>query len=88
MTTLTKLRKEAKAYGKNEIFYDVFCDRVNFSGFDRWMVDFWTRRGVVADYDRSGVSIDIKDAIAHGLPVNSSTVIAPCSDLRKKVQFS
>src|SRR6476646_10266150 len=75
--TVKKLQKEAKAYGKTEVFYDVYCDRVNFAGFNTWMVKFFERRQVVADFDRAGVSISLEDAIKLGLPTQNRAYRIP-----------
>ena len=71
METLQKLRKEFKTFGKVEIFYDVYNDRVNFVGFNSFVVDFFSRRNVVADYDRAGVSISKIDAQRLGIPTEN-----------------
>ncbi len=72
--TVKALQKEAKAYNAAEVFYDVYSDRLNFIGADStWLVDFFRRRNVLADKDRGGYSIDIKDAIRLGFPTQSNS---------------
>lgn len=72
--TVKQLQKEAKAYNAVEVFYDVYSDRLNFIGSDRtWLAEFFRRRNVIADTDRGGYSIDIKDAIALGFPVKANS---------------
>jgi hypothetical protein len=74
VNTVKQLQKEAKAYNQVEVFYDVYSDRLNFVGFSNtWLVDFFKRRNVIADSDRSGYSIDIKDAIALGFPTKANS---------------
>ena len=85
--TVKKLQKEAKAYGKTEVFYDVYCDRVNFAGFNTWMIKFFERRQVVADFDRAGVSISLEDAIKLGLPTQNRAYRIP-ADGRKKLAIA
>jgi len=82
-SAVKKLQKEAKVHGKTEVAYDVYCDRVNFIGFYSWMVSFFQRRDVVADYDRCGVSISRQDAEALGFPVAANGYRLP-SDVRRK----
>jgi hypothetical protein len=87
MTTIQSLRKEFKAYGKSEFCYDVYQDRVNFHGFrnENILFNFFTTvRGVMIDQDRSGFSIDRKDAEALGIPLAQDSYIVSCKDLRKK----
>lgn len=73
-STVKQLQKEAKAFNKSEVFYDVYSDRVNFIGCDnQWLVDFFRRRDILADSDRGGFSIDIKDAIKLGFPVKANS---------------
>lgn len=72
--TVKALQKEAKAYNAVEVFYDVYSDRLNFIGSDStWLVDFFRRRNVLADKDRGGYSIDIKDAIKLGFPTKANS---------------
>ena len=87
MTTIQSLRKDFKAYGRSQLCYDVYCDRVNFHGFsngDIYHNFFTTVRGVVIDPDRSGYSISIKDALRLGIPIDKPEYIIDCKDLRKK----
>lgn len=73
-SAVKQLQKEAKAYNQVEIFYDVYSDRLNFIGSSNaWLVDFFQRRNVLANRDRGGYSIDIKDAIALGFPTKASS---------------
>lgn len=72
--TVKQLQKEAKAYNQVEVFYDVYSDRINFIGSSNtWLVDFFRRRNVIADSDRGGYSVDIKDAIKLGFPTASNS---------------
>lgn len=74
--TVKQLQKEAKAYNEIEVFYDVYSDRLNFIGSDRrWLAEFFRRRNVLADQDRGGYSIDIKDAIALGFPTKANSLL-------------
>jgi hypothetical protein len=87
MSTIQSLRKEFKAYDKSEFCYDVYQDRVNFHGFrnENILFNFFaTVRGVMIDQDRSGFSIDRKDAEALGIPTEKEAYIVSCKDLRKK----
>lgn len=85
METLQKLRKEFKAYGKIELMFDVYGDRVNFVGYSNdFIVEFFRRRDVLCWPDRSGYSIDFKSAQALGIPVEIGTYLVPCKDLRKR----
>jgi hypothetical protein len=87
MTTLQALRKDFKAYGHREFCYDVYQDRVNFHGFkyENLYTNFFTTvRGVLVDHDRSGFSIDRKDAENLGIPTEKDSYIVDCKDLRAK----
>ena len=87
MNTLQALRKEFKAYGKTEIVYDVYSDRVNFYGFNNenlYFNFFTTVRGCLIDQDRSGYSISRTDAEKLGIPMDKDAYVVSCKDLRKK----
>lgn len=84
MEVINKIRKEYKAFNKTEVVIDVYSDRVNFLGYNNWMVDFFSRRNVVAHSDRGGISISRKDAEALGIDLAIGSYIASC-DLRKKI---
>lgn len=85
METLTRIRKEYKTYNKSEFLIDVYSDRVCFLGFNQWLISFFERRNVVADFDRSGVSINIKDAVNLGLDLAIGSYLVS-TDLRKKIK--
>jgi hypothetical protein len=85
MEVISKIRKEYKAFGKVELMIDVYSDRVNFLGYNDFMVNFFQRRGVVAHYDRGGISIDSTDATKLGIELKIGSYLASCKDLRKKL---
>lgn len=80
-----KLQREIKAYGRTELIYDVYCDRVNFIGVNDNCLDmFFHNRNIIVWRDRGGYSIDLKDAVQVGLPLEFCTYrISP--DSRKKI---
>jgi hypothetical protein len=82
---INKIRQEYKAYGKIEVVIDVYGDRVNFLGYNNFMVDFFARRGVVAHPDRGGISIDKRDADKLGIALAIGSYRASCKDCRKKL---
>ena len=85
---LQTIRKEYKAFGKTEMMYDVYCDRVNFVACTSFfpLSVYCDNRGIIYDRDRGGYSIDLKDAQKMGLPMEpgKSTYIINTKDLRKK----
>ena len=96
MTTLRKrLQKEITCYpdyktkltpskaGQYELPFTVYQDRVNFVGSSRWLREFFRRCNVIADFDRSGLSISLKDAEKFGLDLEQGYYILS-GDSRKK----
>lgn len=57
------LQKEAKVFGFKELWVDMYCDRANFliPFHCQWFKDFCNRRNIIADTDRSGWSVSVKD---------------------------
>jgi len=85
MTTAKQIQKELACYTQDKrvksFHAEVYCDRlVILAGW--YMVDFFRRRGVVADSDRGGVAISIKDAEKLGLPTETGCYTVP-RDARK-----
>jgi hypothetical protein len=83
VSTVKQIRAEYRVYGKKEMLYDVYCDRVVFLGYDSYIESFFTRRDVLATFDRGGVAIDRKDAEKLGFPTVGHTYIYSTKDLRK-----
>ena len=82
-TALNQLRKEFRAFDKTEVLIDVYSDRVVIGGENQWLIDYFTRRNVLADMDRGGVMISLNDAEALNLPAYFNTSrIYSCKDLR------
>jgi hypothetical protein len=81
--TIKQLRAEFKCYGKVELGYDVYCDRVVFLGYNDFVITFFNNRNVFADYDRGGISIDRKDAENLGFDLSKNEFWFQCKDLRK-----
>jgi len=65
---------------------DVYCDRVIVLGYQSWLEQFFYRRQVVADMDRGGWAISIKDAQKLGLMLSPGTHHFQFADLRKKAE--
>ena len=85
--TRKAIQKEYKCFRQDirtkYFLVDVYCDRVNFVvGYQQWLVVFFENRGIIADCDRGGISINTKDAILCGLPTEVGTYRVPV-DARK-----
>ena len=93
MNTITALQKEFKAMASantpksaKTFMIDVYCDRVIVLGYQSWLEQFFHRRQVVADMDRGGWAISIKDAQKLGLMLTPGTHHFQFADLRKKAE--
>ncbi len=86
-STIQALRKDCKAFGYKELCYDVYQDSVVFLFYNRYGMYqnfFESVRGVMLYEERGGFSIDRRDAVALGIPMDKSGYIIDCRDLRKK----
>lgn len=83
------LQKEAKVFGHTELWVDMYCDRANFfvPFHCHWFKDFCNRRNIIADVDRSGWSVSIKDVealLGQALEAGKSYRIP--TDSRRKIE--
>lgn len=76
------LQRDLKCYNRKEVYYDVYCDRVNFIGYDFPCQNFFHIRNIILFRERAGYSIDIEDAKKIGLPIDFEHYKLP-SDSRK-----